>query len=217
MMSASRSASRVPSVAVAVLIALATGRADAGPDGSLVELGGGIDFTVLDSFDVGESLGGPTERNDLGPGTLGVFVAADLRVVPALRVGGEAGIAIGGLVRTDERYFGGRNDVGSTLTAWLRSKVGWTALPVPGMSVRVGGALGVERMAEATGAGSVHLDSIVAGPWASLVVGSGLVAEVHADLHAPYHGRIGDDTGNPDGLFFGAGIRLAYMFGLGLP
>jgi len=201
-------------VLIAAALCMTAGRAHA--DGSFLELGGGIDFTVLGSFDVGESLGGPEERSDLGPGTLGPFVAADLRVAPTVRIGAEAGIAIGGLVKTDERYFGSTSNVGSTSTVWLRAKVGWTALPVPGMSVRIGGAAGVERMAEATGAGSVHLDSIVTGPWASLVIGSGFVAEVHADLHAPYHGRIGDDTGNPDGLFYGAGIRVAYMFGLGL-
>jgi hypothetical protein len=203
----------------AVTVALVAGRAYAGPDPgdgeAAFELGAGVDFTMLGEFDVAEGLGDPAERSDLGPGTLGVLVSADARVAPALRLGAEAGIAIGGLVRTDERYFGGSSDVGSTSTVWVRSKLGWTAIVSPGVRLRVGGGLGLERMAEATGSGSVHLDSLIAGPWAALIIGRGLVAEVHGELHAPFRGEIGDRSGDPDGLFFGAGVRLAYVFGLG--
>jgi hypothetical protein len=203
----------------AVTVALVAGRAYAGPDPgdgeAAFELGAGVDFTMLGTYDVGEGLGDPAERSDLGPGTLGVLVSADARIAPALRLGAEAGIAIGGLVRTDERYFGGSSNVGSTSTVWVRSKLGWTAIVSPGMRLRVGGGLGLERMAEATGSGSVHLDSLIAGPWAALIIGRGLVAEVHGELHAPFRGEIGDRSGDPDGLFFGAGVRLAYVFGLG--
>lgn len=203
---------------VIVAVALASSRAHADPgyqDEAAFEIGGGIDFSMLGSYDVGEGLGDRAERNDLGPGTLGVVITGDAQIAPALRLGGEAGIAIGGLVRTDERYFGGSSDVGSTATVWLRSKLGWTALATPGLRLRIGGGLGLERMSEATGAGSVRLDSVVAGPWAALVIGRGLVAEVHAEAHAPLRGEIGDRDGDPDGGFVSAGVRLAYVFGIG--
>jgi hypothetical protein len=206
-------------IAIAAVLLMPTGRAHAGAgDGEAAfELGGGVDYTVLGSYDLGKALGEPAERSDLGPGTLGVVVTGDARVAPALRLGLEAGIAVGGLVKTDERYFGGSSNVGSTSTAWLRSKLGWTASTSPRLRLRVGGGVGIERMAEATGSGSVHLDSLVAGPWAALVIGRGLVAELRGDLHAPLRGKIDDRRGNPDGVFFGAGVRLAYVFGIGLP
>jgi len=202
----------------ALFMALAPGRAHADPgpdDEALFELGGGIDFTVLGSYDVAQGLGDPAERNDLGPGTLGVVLTGDVRIAPAIRLGAEAGIAIGGLVRTEERYFGSSSTVGSTATVWIRSKLGWTAIHRPGMGLRIGGGLGLERMSEATGAGSVQLDSIVAGPWAALLIGRGLIAELHGDLHAPYRGQIGDRSDNPDGVFLAAGVRLSYVFGFG--
>jgi hypothetical protein len=175
------------------------------------ELGGGIDFTMLGTYDVGEALGGPAERNDLGPGTLGVFVGLDVPVAP-VRIGVDAGIAIGGLVRTDDRYFGGTSDVGSTLAVWLRGKVGWS----PRARIRIGGAVAVERFVEATGAGSVKLSSVVAGPWASIRLGRGVLAEVHADVHVPYRASIGDAmSGDPDSVFVGAGVRLGYVFDVG--
>jgi hypothetical protein len=204
-------------LALAASIVLTARSADANPTAEReadVEFGGGVDFTALGSFDVGESLGRMAERNDLGPATLGVFVTADVAVGSGVRLGGEAGIAIGGLVRTDERYFGNSSDIGSTLAVWLRGKVGWTALARPGKRVRLGGLLGIERLAEATPLGSVHLDSAVLGPWAALLIGRGVVAEVHADVHIPYRGNIGDQNGDPDGTFFGAGVRLAYVFGI---
>ncbi len=204
-------------IAAAALL-LAPGRARAEPDDgeAAFEIGGGIDYTMLGSYDVGEGLGDPPERNDLGPGTLGVVVTGDARVAPALRLGVEAGIAVGGLVRTEERYFGSSSDVGSTSTVWVRPKLGWTAITSPGLRLRTGAGVGLERMSEATGAGSVHLDSLVAGPWAALVIGRGLIAELHGELHVPLRGEIDDRSGNPKGVFFGAGLRLAYVFGIGL-
>ena len=207
---------RVAAIAAAAL-ALLPGRAHAGAedDEAAFELGGGIDFTLLGSYDLGEGLGDPPERSDLGPGTLGVVVTGDARLSPALRLGVEAGIAVGGLVRTDERYFGGPSDVGSTATVWVRGRLGSTVMTRPGLRLRVGGGLGLERMSEATSGGSVRLDSLVAGPWAALLIGRGLVAELHGELHAPLRGEIDYRSGDPDGLFFGGGVRLAYVFGIG--
>jgi hypothetical protein len=197
-------------------LAAASSVAVAEPRRPAVELGGGIDFTMLGSFDVGKSLGGMAERSDLGPGTLGVFVILDLPVSDQAIIGAEAGIAVGGLVKTDERYFGMRASVGSTLTVWLRAKAGWSVGSSSGPRARVGAAVGVERLSEATGLGSVRLDALVAGPWLALPLGRGITAELHADIHIPYRGNIGDDMrGDPSGTFLGGGARINYVFGLG--
>jgi hypothetical protein len=177
------------------------------------EIGGGVGFAALGSYDVGAELGGPAGGNDLGPGTLGFFVTGDVQLAP-VRLGIDAGLAIGGLVRTDERYFGGQSNVGSTATVWLRSRLAWTAVTARRVRLRLGGTLGVERMSEATGAGGVQVDSLLAGPSAALVIGRGLVLEVHADLHSPFRAAIGDDDGNPTGAFYSAGVRVAYVFGV---
>src|SRR5262245_52173062 len=103
---------RALTIAAAIALIVSTASAESM---HAIELGGGLDFAILGSYDVGESLGGMAERNDLGPGTLGLFVIVEVPVAPALRIGGEAGLAAGGLVRTDERYFGMASDVGSTL------------------------------------------------------------------------------------------------------
>jgi hypothetical protein len=204
---------RLTALVVVVAVALAMAPVDAAGDEARFQLGGGVDFSLLGSYGVAEGLGRSPAGDDLGPGTLGVFLVGDALVAPALRLGLEAGIALGGLVRTDEKYFGGQSDVGSTSTVWAAARLGWTAVASRAVHLRVGARLALERLSEASGAGSVRLDAIAAGPAVALVY-RGLAAELHGEVHAPFRGQIGDDSGDPDGAFLSAGLRLAYLFDL---
>ena len=182
----------------------------------LVELGAGLSVDVLGSYDVGKALGGPAVRNDLGPATLGVFVSGGLWLTEAVTVGLEGTLAIGGLVKTDERYFGQTSNVGSSLTVSGKLVVGWRGLERGNLAGRAGVEAGVERMSEATGPGSVHLDSIVAGPWLGVDIGHFVTVQLHADLHVPVRAEIThQESGDPSGVFWSAGVRAAFTFGVG--
>jgi hypothetical protein len=179
---------------------------------SSIELGGGLDVTALGSYDLGAALGTGAQRDDLGPATVGVFVAADFPFAETATVGAEGGIAFGGLVKTDERYFGERNMIGSTVTAWARARAKVALRP----RLLVGASAGIARLAESTRAGNVRVDTLVAGPTLAVPLGHGFAAELHADLNIPFRASIGDvRSGDPTGTFFAAGLRLAYTFGIG--
>lgn len=179
------------------------------------ELGAGLGLDALGAYDVGEALGGPSVRDDLGPATFGFFFQGAVLVTSALSVGADATIAFGGLVRTDERYFGEHSATGSTVTASARGRLGWRPVVRPGLEAWVGVSAGMERMSEATGLGSVKLDSVVVGPWVGVALGAGFVVQLAAELHVPVHGEIGDEAGDPTGAFVSGGIRLAWLYGFG--
>ena len=64
--------------------------------------------------------------------------------------------------------------------------------------------------------GPVRAGTWIAARAGGRVASQGTCAE-RGDLHAPQRGKIDDRSGNPHGVFFGAGVRLAYVFGIGLP
>ncbi len=196
-----------------VLVALATA---AHAERRMIEIGGGVAFDVLGTYDVGKELGGAAVHDDLGPGTLGVYAAGGLWLTPALTVGIEGTLSVGGLVRTDERYFGGRSTVGSTLTVSSKLVAGWRGLERGHLAGRAGIDVGAERMSEATGAGSVHLDSIVGGPWLGVELGRFVVVQLRTDLHVPVRAEItGQSHGDPSGVVWSGGVRVAVAFGVG--
>ena len=197
------------------LVAFVTTAAHA-DDRRLIELGAGASFDVLGSYDVGKGLGGTAVRNDLGPGTLGIYLTGGLWLTHEIVLGIEGTLSIGGLVRTDERYFGASNNIGSTLT--LSSKVvgGWRGLERGRLAGRAGVDAGMERMSEATGSGSVRVDAIVAGPWIGVEVGRHVVVQLRADLHVPVRAEIShQSSGDPSGVFWTGGVRAAFVFGVG--
>lgn len=197
-----------------VLVALAATSAHA--DRRLIEIGGGIAFDALGSYDVGKELGGAAVHDDLGPGTLGAYAMGGVWLTPALSLGLEGTLSIGGLVHTDERYFGGRSTVGSTLTVSSKLVAGWRGLERGHLAGRAGIDVGAERMSEATGAGSVHLDSIVGGPWLGVELGRFVVVQLRADLHVPVRAEItGQGHGDPSGVVWSGGVRVAVVFGVG--
>lgn len=203
----------VRTIAVGI-IGLAATTADA--DRRLLEIGGGIAFDALGHYDVGKELGGDAVHDDLGPGTLGVYVTGSAWIAPRWSLGLEGTLSVGGLVKTDERYFGGRSTVGSTLTVSSKLVAGWRGLELGRFAGRVGADLGVERMSEATGAGSVHLDSLVAGPWLGVELGRFVLVQLRADLHVPVRAEISDQAdGDPSGVFWSGGVRVAVQFGVG--
>lgn len=57
---------------------------------------------------------------------------------------------------TDECYFSGSSTVGSTLTVWGKA-AGWAAVRGRTMTMELGASVGVERLSEATGLGSLYL------------------------------------------------------------
>jgi hypothetical protein len=206
---------RIASICTTLLVALVVHPAGVAAAPSF-ELGGGLVVDALGSYDVGEALGGEPAGNDLGPGRLGGFVYGGIVAGPSIAAGLEGGAALGGLVGTDERYFGGRSNVGSTLSAWLRTTGAWKVRLGAGgrMYARAGVGAGIERLAESTGAGGVHVDSIIAGPWVGLDVGAGITVQLHADLHVPVSAGIDDMEGDPDGSFVSGGVRVAYLLEL---
>jgi hypothetical protein len=198
-----------------VTIALGAGAAHA-DDRRLVELGAGAAFDVLGSYDVGNRLGGAAVRNDLGPGTLGVYVAGGIWLTEAVIVGVEGTLSVGGLVRTDQRYYGEASNVGSTSTVSSKLTAGWRGLQHGRIAGRAGTDAGIERMSEATGAGFVHVDSIVGGPWIGVELGKHIVVQLRADLHVPIRAEISkQSSGDPSGVFFSGGVRAAFVFGVG--
>lgn len=188
----------------------------AAADDRRFEVGGGSSLDVLGSYDVGEGLGRPAMRSDLGPATLGVFGYGGIWLTDAMTVGVEGTLSIGGLVRTDERYFAGRSNVGSTLTVSSKVIAGWLVLTRGWLAGRAGLDVGAERLSEATGAGSVHVDAIVGGPWIGADLGRHVIVQLRADVHVPVRAEIsGQAHGDPSGVFGSAGLRVAYVVGLG--
>lgn len=182
----------------------------------MFEIGGGIAFDALGRYDVGKELGGAAVHDDLGPGTLGVYATGSVWLAPRWSIGLEGTLSIGGLVRTDERYFGGRSNVGSTLTVSSKVVAGWRGLEHGRLAGRAGVDLGVERMSEASGAGSVHLDAIVGGPWLGVELGRFVMVQLRADLHVPVRAEISDQAdGDPSGVVWSGGVRVAVQFGVG--
>ncbi|MBL0220130.1 MAG: hypothetical protein IPQ07_40460 [Myxococcales bacterium] len=201
-------------VTALALLMLTTTAAQA--DDRRFEVGGGTSFDLLASYDVAEGLGRPATGNDLGPGTLGFFGYGGFWITDALVVGIEGELAIGGLVRTDEHYFGSRSNVGSTLTVSSKLLAGARVLERGWVSGRVGGELGAARMSEATGEGSVHLDAIVAGPWIGVDLGRHVMVQLSGDLHVPVRAEISNQVhGDPSGVFLSGGVRVVYVVGLG--
>ncbi len=202
-------------VYVTTLIASMASAPLARADERILQLGGGIAFDALGSYDLGAELGGASRHSDLGPGTLGAVLQAGVLVTRDLTLGGEARIAVGGLVGTDERYFGTREQIGSTLSVDAKLNVGWTAARRGPWAGQLGADIGIERMIESTGAGSVHLEAIVGGPWVGLALGH-VVLQLRGDVHVPVHGLISDQaSGDPRGAFYSGGVRLLYVFGVG--
>lgn len=204
---------RAPTLGLALLM-LAPGAARA--DDRPLELGAGVSLDLLGKYDVGAHLGSAPRGNDLGPATLGGFVYGGARVGPELVVGAEAGLAIGGLVRTDERYFGGRSALGASLNVNAKLVLGWIGPREGTRRWRVGGDLGLERLVESTEAGSVTLDAAVGGPWFGVELGDHVVLQLRTDIHAPITANIGDYlTGDPGGVFYSVGVRALFVLGAG--
>lgn len=202
--------------AIAILAVVLVSSPALADDRRQIELGVGLAFDVLGGYDVGKELGGPAVRSDLGPATLGVYVSGGIWISPTTLVGLEGTLAVGGLVRTDERYFETNSNVGSTLTVSSKLVAAWRFLERGKLAARAGLDAGIERMSEATSPGSVHLDSLVGGPWIGLDLGRFVQVQLRVDLHFPVRASISKQaSGDPSGAFASAGVRVAFVFGVG--
>lgn len=209
----------VPALLFSALILSTIGNdlAHADANGLPIDVGGGVRLNALGTYDVGKEVGREALRNDLGPATLGVEVFAGFRPMNRLRIAGEFGLAIGGLVKTDERYFGTSSNVGSTLTATAKASVGYSIGHSQNLRYRLGAVAGVERLSEATGPGYVRLDTVTGGVWFEVGTAGGWSAQVRAEVHKPTNASIQGqvEDASPTGHFSTIGVGAAYSFSLG--
>lgn len=204
--------------ALLVPLLLLPSAALAGPGSAMpVDIGAGVRLNAQGTYDVGKEVGIGALRNDLGPATLNFEGFAGLRPTTRLRIAGEFGIGIGGIVKTDERYFGDRSNVGSTITLSAKASVGYSLGYTQFWRYRAGAVAGVERRSDATGFGFVRLDTGTVGSWLEVGTAGGWSLQLRAELHKPYHaeiqGRIVDSS--PSGHFSTIGMNGAYTFSVG--
>ena len=179
-----------------------------------IDIGTSVRFNSLGSYDVGKALDMSSDGNDLGPGTLGLELFAGFSPVPKLRLSAEFGIAIGGLVGTDERYFGSSSETGSTISASAKVSAGFELGKLGSLPYSVGAVFGTERLSESTGLGFVRLTALTAGAWLEVAAKSGWSLQVRAELHKPYSASIEGqvEDGSPSGQFTSLGVAGAYRF-----
>jgi len=182
----------------------------------LVELGGGVSFDALGSYDVGHALGLAGTGEDLGPATLGMLLGMGLRPTDALTVSVRGEVAVGGLVGTDERYWGSHETVGSTLTVRAGAGADYRVLERGRLRLSVGGQALVERLSESTGLGFVHVDALALGPILVLGWGPSFRVQLQPLLHLPWAAEIQNRaSGQPGGMFVSGGLQLLWFGGLG--
>tara|TARA_R110002073_G_scaffold303128_1_gene471126 strand:+ start:83207 stop:83851 length:645 start_codon:yes stop_codon:yes gene_type:complete len=186
-------------------------------EGMPADIGASVRMNALGTYDVGKELGGGALRNDLGPATLGFEVFAGIRPTNKLRIAGEFGLAIGGLVKTDERYFGSQSSVGSTTTVSAKASVGYSLGYTKLLRYRAGMVAGVERLSESSGSGYVRLDSVTGGAWFEVGTQGGWSLQLRAEMHLPHSASIQGqvEDASPGGSFSTIGVSGAYSFSLG--
>ncbi len=195
------------------------------------QLGTGVQFRHAGEVDLAAlaDADGYGAQSDTSPGQLGWQISGGIQPVPALEIGADASIAVGGLAIGDveERYFGQQDNVGGSSTFEAGGAVRWVPVLSPDLRLFAGGAASWQRMAASSGIGHAHLDSLAVGPEAGLrwrlTDGEAFDGELQlrGDVrwHEPLRVEVGHsadnvlfETTDPAEAFWSFGVSVSWIF-----